>query len=363
MGKENYSSIDRLAEWTFRKLWRGRKRIAKAGAHSVCIGAGLARGFTKFGIDTASRFLYTKKEIKTLEEKIHRQSKEYNILKDRKEAIIDAGIINGVLLGKMLADDVPKEVELAYSAAYPNLAERLSFKDAVEGFNSSEITGFLSGVKGKLFEMKYADYLNNGNLPKGYYAELASSPTQPGYDLIIKGDGELTDVFQLKATDSVSYVRKAMEKYPDIDVVTTDEVHSQLIMHAADPDVINSGISNAEIGDAVNDAADINAFDFIDGKLPIIGLSLIAFSSYTYQDSGIYMRSFNFGNRSAKSILAYSAGGALIGLTGVWWIGIIGALGTRFIADGGEKNRKTYYKLKSIAKTNEKVIQRYASFA
>ena len=48
----------------------------------------------------------------------------------------------------------------------------------------------------------------------------AESATQPGWDIAIKGsNGKIASVLQAKATESVSYVQDALEKYPSIDVV------------------------------------------------------------------------------------------------------------------------------------------------
>ena len=37
-------------------------------------------------------------------------------------------------------------------------------------------------------------------------------------------DGSVAEAIQLKATESIAYVKEALEKYPDIRVATTSEV-------------------------------------------------------------------------------------------------------------------------------------------
>ena len=49
-------------------------------------------------------------------------------------------------------------------------------------------------------------------------------------------------VLQAKATDSLSYVREALQRYPDIEIVATGEVAGSLI-----DQVVNSGIGNEEL--------------------------------------------------------------------------------------------------------------------
>ena len=91
--------------------------------------------------------------------------------------------------------------------------------------------GFLSAWKGKYFEVLVRDELNAGewvgdiHLEPGQTALLAESAIQPGWDLqIINSDGSVAQELQLKATESLSYVKEALERYPDIGVLTTDEV-------------------------------------------------------------------------------------------------------------------------------------------
>ena len=48
-------------------------------------------------------------------------------------------------------------------------------------------------------------------------ARLAQNPNQPGWDLSFEdANGEVVQDLQLKATDSISYVETAKEKYPGI---------------------------------------------------------------------------------------------------------------------------------------------------
>ena len=86
-------------------------------------------------------------------------------------------------------------------------------------------------MKGKYFEVLVRDRLNAGEsvgelqLQPGQVATLVESPTQPGIDLLIKNeDGSTDELLQLKASESLGYVRRAFDRYPDIRVVTPSEV-------------------------------------------------------------------------------------------------------------------------------------------
>ncbi len=99
-----------------------------------------------------------------------------------------------------------------------------------------------------MFELSYAEYLNDGHLPEGFHAELASSANQPGWDIaIVDEEGQIAEALQLKAAESADYISHALERYPYIDVVTTEEVYSHATMGDMAEHVINSGISNEEL--------------------------------------------------------------------------------------------------------------------
>lgn len=78
-------------------------------------------------------------------------------------------------------------------------------EDIIENYDDAELTGIVNGIKGKLFELRYVDYLNDGHIPDGYQAILAESATNPGWDIAVLGaDDSVAEEIQLKATDSVS---------------------------------------------------------------------------------------------------------------------------------------------------------------
>lgn len=88
--------------------------------------------------------------------------------------------------------------------------------------DAHQLQGLIAGIKGKLFEIRYVDYLNDRHLPDGFHAELAHSANNQKWDISIFGDdGTMHNAIQLKATESVSYVHHALERCPNIDVVIT----------------------------------------------------------------------------------------------------------------------------------------------
>ena len=106
----------------------------------------------------------------------------------------------------------------------------------------------LSTIKGKYFEVLVRDRLNAGErlgelrLESGQVARLAESPTQPGWDLKIENaDGSVAEEIQLKATGSMDYIKKALERYPDIRVAAPSEINDTA------EEILGTGISNQEL--------------------------------------------------------------------------------------------------------------------
>ncbi len=115
---------------------------------------------------------------------------------------------------------------------------------------------------------------------RGFHAELAMSSNQPGWDIaIVDAYGQIADALQLKATESAEYISHALERYPYIDVVTTEEVYSHATMGDIVEHVINSGNSNDEMSDFVQEQV-LNAREDVSSDFfpSIILYANIAFS-------------------------------------------------------------------------------------
>ena len=139
----------------------------------------------------------------------------------------------------------------AFGLQYPNV--RL---DSLRGATEERLEGLANGVKGKYFEVIVCKKLNAGEsvgdiqLESGQVAKLADSPNQPGWDLRIEdANGEVVQDLQLKATDSISYVKTALEKYPGIPVVVPNELDAEASIR---DNVLASSISNEGLEDTTN---------------------------------------------------------------------------------------------------------------
>lgn len=159
---------------------------------------------------------------------------------------VDSAVVGGVSIAEVIAgyvheSAVPVAVRRAFEAQYPNLHE--GFVHAVQRLSNDPdaLRGLVNGVRGKLFEINYVDYLNHGHLPSGWSAHLAHSATNPCWDVsITDGHGHVDHVLQLKASASLELAKQALAAHPDVDVVVPHDVlehfqnHTDMMSHLID---------------------------------------------------------------------------------------------------------------------------------
>jgi hypothetical protein len=271
----------------------------------------------------------------------------------RRETLLDLLVIGGVSLADILRHpgDVPLEVQQAFALAYPRLtAADETFADVVARIPTDNLVNLVNGVKGKLFEIELVDQLNS-SLSDGLHAELATSATQPGYDILVRdAHGHIAHEIQAKATGSASYVREALERYPNIDITTTSEVHGHLMALGLSPEhVTDSGIAEAALQHKVEAAAGIGhhigASDFAPSAL---ALAVIAFSAFSATRVSWEERGVVFGERAAKATIAGAAAKSVLVATNTWWIALPAGVGLRVMVGRGDAKRQRYDALKGI---------------
>lgn len=291
----------------------------------------------------------------------------------RKKDLLDLLVVGGVSLAALVRDPaaVPPEVARAFELAYPGLAASgETFTDAVQRMSADEVIGLVHGVKGKLFEMELVSHLNDGNLPDGVQAQLAGSATQPGHDIeIVDANGQVVELLQAKATESVAYVQEALQRYPDIDVTTTTEVHAQLVALGAADRVADSGISEAVLQQQQVEAA-VNAGHIghmgqagqglgVSDLVPsAVGLAVVALSSFMDKSLTMEQRGAEFGGRAAKLGVTGAAAKTVLVATNTWWLGLAVGVGSNWLATYGGNKRQRYEALRRVVVELERRVSR-----
>ena len=181
-------------------------------------------------------------------------------IRRRESTLLDAVAATAAVDALFFSDQIdidrvtPPMVE-AFARAFPgqDLGQRLGeLRDLEPG--SPEVEGFLSNWKGVYHEVLIRDRLIDGCqvgrvvLGEGQKAVLAEELNQPGMDLrILNADGTEDLLLQAKATSDVSLLNEALQKYPDIQILATDEVAGQI----TDERVFSSGFSNEDLRERV----------------------------------------------------------------------------------------------------------------
>ncbi len=150
-----------------------------------------------------------------------------------------------------------------------------------------------NAIKGVYFEVLVRDELNLGRpvgdiaLLPGQTAKLAESITQEGWDLqIVNEDGTVAEAIQLKASESFSYIKEALDKHPDIRVIAPQELEERAesidqlttsnITDESIEDAVGtqlSELSEDAVSDILHQSAEV-AFDAIPGiSAAIIGVT------------------------------------------------------------------------------------------
>ena len=161
----------------------------------------------------------------------------------------------------MAREDVFDAVRRGYDdLEFASEAEITAYFERVE---PETVLGHSNHIKGILFEQEYVEVLGE----TGIEASLFDTTNHPGTDILVFGGIEGETEIQLKATDSINYVTRAMEEDPEITFAVTSEVAARI-----DSDlVIDTEIENAALESTVSETL------FEESISPIGALSLVRF--------------------------------------------------------------------------------------
>jgi len=120
--------------------------------------------------------------------------------------------------------------ELNDQSTISDIEEYLSQYDEIQA------EGVLNNIKGITHELMYEQQENTDG--DDITAEIFADTNHAGSDVILTNHHTgVTEEVQLKATDSIDYIKEHLDKYPDVRVLATDEVANELHIES-------TGISN-----------------------------------------------------------------------------------------------------------------------
>ncbi|GAW34981.1 hypothetical protein RA2_02039 [Roseovarius sp. A-2] len=122
-----------------------------------------------------------------------------------------------------------------------------------------QLRGVVSNVKGIYHELVFAAAEDAD--ADTVLAQLPEATNHPGSDVEFMVDGNIIGAVQLKAVASPDYIYEHLSRYPDIDILATEEVAAMI------PGISSSGFSNAELEAEVRGALDLDLGDTISKEL------------------------------------------------------------------------------------------------
>lgn len=127
----------------------------------------------------------------------------------------------------------------AFSRYSKETQDLQSLRDYLGSLSDEQIPGVVSNIKGIVHEMEFVNYENSDG--DSVTAALFPETNHEGFDLLLT-DGATGDSWevQLKTTDSSSYVQQWIDKYPEGEILVSEEIASEMGLPS-------SGFSNEEI--------------------------------------------------------------------------------------------------------------------
>ena len=273
-----------------------------------------------------------------------------SFVKDREGSLLDVAA-EALTIEMLFNHDqldhqaITPQHEEAYKLAFSTQAETLTLAKRYEELSSEsaeERLGFFNNLKGKYFEVIVRDKLNAGErvgdlcLNPGQAVELASSPIQPGFDMIIKnGDGTIHEELQLKATNTFQPIKSALESW-DFRVVTTEEGAAAAAEQMLGESVLNSEISDEALYSVVKkpaaDLLDSPAENFLEAATPALPFLIITVTEGRKLLLGqqSFQQALNRSVDRATNTGASMAVSSLLMLAGAGYVTIPASLLTRF---------------------------------
>lgn len=350
----------------FNKASRGVLKILGKSILTVAkVSPPVISGVSQFVKELGSNSYYVvhgSKKKQKLIKKLNKQNIQFTLKRMKFKSnheFADACIISGLTASQMLYSGIPADVQEAFEKAYPNLAAENSFIDTWSSYDDYEARlGFVNAIKGKLFEIKYVEHLNE-NLEPGYVAAMSNNPINEGWDIKITGpNNEVENLLQLKATTTASHVKEAIDRYPEIDIVTLSDLQGQMSSINSISSVTASDISNEDLMLQIGEATGNQAFFF--PTAPLLALGYLIFDSYKESDLTKFKKHQQFSKRASNLVFDTT----IISASATPFIGIPLVLGKAFLFRGARKDKEMVRYLKAQlekSKETQKIWERQVS--
>lgn len=133
----------------------------------------------------------------------------------------------------------------------------------IKSLEPEQLKGVISNTKGIYHELLFVENFNFGD--GEVQAKLMEELNHPGSDVqFISERGVISEV-QLKAVDSPTQVYEHLQRYPDIDVLATEEVAS--VLDGVDSSGLNNAVLQAEVIERLHELEGMGFISEVTGTL------------------------------------------------------------------------------------------------
>ena len=162
-------------------------------------------------------------------------------------------------------------IRLRWSAQLGETATIEEISEHFQQYDISQLEGVTNTIKGKMFEILVTDQENTDS--DNWTAMMHDDESFPGSDIIFK-NSETNETLEvsLKAVsaDNSFIIEGALAKYPDLQIMTTDEVAD---LYANNPNVFGSGFTNKDLDEITDEKLKIliSQMEPINAKEVVVG--------------------------------------------------------------------------------------------
>ena len=146
-------------------------------------------------------------------------------------------------------------IRLRWSAQLGETATIEEISEYFQQYDISQLEGVTNTIKGKMFEILVTDQENTDG--DNWTAKMHEDESFPGSDIIFN-NSETNETLEvsLKAisTDNSFIIENALAKYPDLPIMSTDEVAD---LYADNPNVFGSGFTNKDLDEITDEKLQI----------------------------------------------------------------------------------------------------------
>lgn len=162
--------------------------------------------------------------------------------------------------------------------------------DVFKGYDAEQLSGAINTIKGKMFEIMVTNAENAND--DAWHAHMHTDESYPGSDIIFTNTetGEELEV-SLKAVSGTDgdIIEKALDKYPDLPILTT---HEAAQVFDDNPQIFDSNISNEDLKNITEEQMDklLNSIESLDATHVTFQGTVVSMAALAWPFTMAYFR-------------------------------------------------------------------------